>query len=246
MINKFLHALSNRNGPFIEPCFVGASSFTPKSLSEQERKLREKLMLHITNTDHYLKRYVSCVEAYPDIHALLNDSVTSYTSKDFSHYGVSIIGADFLDMTNAQGRYIDNQAQSIPVELTYEINYHDSTYVKLVCLESNRVWMAVYQLAGDPPGQIMRIEWPMDVPFDGPLRLTQVWLQGGQIKITVEPSSFPYAEMAQRVRSDSLLTQWLAAINAIDEFYNTRDVNRQVALACVVLALSNTSVYPVD
>lgn len=244
MTNKLLHALTNRNGPFQEPMFVGWPEFVPAVIQAPEQRLRELMMLHVTTTDYYVKAYLSCIEAYPDIKELADDTITSYVMTDFPPRGVEMSGGDFLSKANSIGYYNDVAAFSFPVVLTYRVSYLDSLNVKVEGVETGIVRVIPYTKSGTAPNETLRIEWPDDIPFHGPLSLSLTWLEGAMVEINVSPSAFPYALVAHRIQGNPWLMRLLIKNQFVDEYVSVPDPQRKVALAAMVLALSNTSVYP--
>lgn len=244
MINRLLHALSNRTGNFHEPMFASDPLFVPAVFNAEEQQLRALMLLHRSDTDYYLKAYLAAIEAYPDIKALADDVVTSYRLSDFPPRGVAISGGDFLSKENSVGYYTDVSSTNLPVNLTYWVNYFDSRLVTIVGKETGLVRRVNYILSGDAPHQTMRVEWPeAEVPFKGPLALTQHWVSGAMVEIQVEPSNFPYASVVARLQGNAYLMNLLVRNQLVDEFLAVPDDQRKMAIACVVLALANPSAY---
>lgn len=245
MINKLIHALSNRKGPFNTPAFVVDPDFKPTVITREEQKLRDLLFLNVTTTDYYLKAYLACLEAFPDIKALADDDVVSYKLSDFTPRGVEISGGELLSKANSVGYYRDLAPMELPVDLTWRLHYSDAHHIRVLALETGLVRNVSYTVSGTVPNQTLRINWPDDVPFDGPVSLQQVWGEGAAVEILVEPSAFPYQLLVDRLRSNGLLMRLLIDNKFVDEYTAFPDPQRRIALACICLALANPSVYPV-
>lgn len=145
MINKLIHALANRSGPFQDPMFVGDPDFKPAVIGVPEQKLRELMMLHITDTDYYLKAYLSVLEAFPDIKALANETSVSYDVSDTPPRGVEMDGAEFYSKINSVGYFSDQAPTSFPVALTYRFSYIDANNLKIAVDETGIVRIVTYQ-----------------------------------------------------------------------------------------------------
>ena len=244
MINKLLHALSNRAGPFAEPLFISDPGFQPATLPEPERKIREAMLLQVTDNDYYLKAYLAAIAAYPDIQLLADDSVVSYQMTDFPPQGVEVSGGDMTSNSNMVGFFTDPKPVELPVNLNWSISYLDTHYLMIQGRETGVVRRTTYQPSGTAPNQTLRIDWPSDVPFQGPINLSQVWELGATVIIQTTPSAFPYQQVVDRLRGNWWLMHLLAQQKFVDEYTTFPDAQRKVALACMALALSNPSVYP--
>lgn len=244
MINKLLRALSNRNQPFMTPAFaVSDPAFAPAILPVDLKSLRALMLLDVTTTDYYLKAYLAALNAYPDIQALANDPVVSYRMENFPPRGVSISGGDLFSSLDDPGAYLDNEAPTLPVALTYVIDYNSPAVVKISALETGKTSFPPFTLSGSPTPRTLRVHWPPGIPFTGLITLDQDWVEGARIEIQVTPSRFPFELITQRIRGNSWLVNTLAQHQAVDEYVATQDSQRKVALACLMIALSNPSVY---
>jgi hypothetical protein len=123
MINKFLHSLTNRRIISDDPMFASDPTFVPANLSADDLKLRSILCLDYTTSDYYLKNYVALADIYPDILSVLNDTVTSYQTKDFLPRGVRMQGATLLSNPGVSGFYSDLRPLSLPIGLSYSIDF---------------------------------------------------------------------------------------------------------------------------
>lgn len=244
MINKLLHALSNRTGPFEDPLFLSSPEFQPAEIKEPEQRLRTAMLLNVTGTDYYLKAYLSAIAAYPDIHLLTNDSPTSYQLSDFPPKGVEISGGDWTSNPNMVGLFTDPKPIGLPVDLNWSVEYLDDRYVTIRGNDTGVVRRTLFQASGADPNKTLRIDWPADVPFQGPINLQQTWSLGASVVIRTAPSAFPYQSIVDRLRGNWWLMHLLAKQEFIDEYTTFPDPQRKVALACVALALANPSVYP--
>lgn len=243
MINRFLHALRNRKGAFNEAMFAEDPNFVPAALSREANHLRQMLYLHVTSTDYYLKAFASAVAAYPDIELLLDDKVTSYRMSDMPPRGVEISGADFLSKQNLVGFFTDQASQTLPVGLTYLISYFEPGWITIRCVETGIIRRTTCLLTGSAPTQTMRVEWPDEFPFEGPLSLKQHWVPGSSIEILVEPSKFPYEALVARITGNAYLMRLLINAQLVDEFLSFPDYQRKIAIAATVLAMDNPSAY---
>jgi len=239
MINKILHALSNRK-KFQEYTFRPDPGFSPALLSDEDLELRQLLFLDVSDVDYYLKIYLGLLHAYPDVEANFQDDVRTYDVEDFGIQVVKIEGGDFLSAVSA-GFYTDPVANDLPVRLRYQIRYDLPEYVQLSNRESQIIRRVRYGLSSDR--KIMHVDWPDDFPFDGPLKIASPWASGSAINIQVEPRHFPYEVMVQRLSNNVYLMRLISEAGLVDEYINTRDDQRRVAIALAVVAANNPSVY---
>jgi hypothetical protein len=245
MQNKILHALSNRQGPFASEIFSRLTDFVPVHLNSEAVNLRRKLFLDVTDTDYYLKIYLSLLYSFPDISRQLSDRITTYCIEDFNPRGVEISGGELCSAPNIAAFFTDTPPTSLPVNLTYEVNYITTTYAQLKALESGLVQKIYHNATGTDPRKLLRFDWPENFPFSGPIRLSQPWQENACVRITVAPSKFPFQLLWNSIASDRYLNRLLLNAGLIDEFIGTVDVQEKIALALAVLALDNQSVFPV-
>src|SRR5580700_9293115 len=156
MKNKILHALSNRGGPFLTPLFSQTPEFVPTKPDNDELVFRAKLFLDLTNTDYYLKSYLALLHAFSDMERVLEDTITTYTIRDFMPRGVTIDGAEFLSAPNLVGRFTDALVTTIPVNLTYQLVFVSAGYLDIIAIETGLTRRTSYHLTGNSPNQIMR------------------------------------------------------------------------------------------
>lgn len=244
MHNKILHALSNRKGPFVTEIFSQLPDFVPANLSDGAKTLRRKLFLHLTDTDYYLKIYLSLLYSFRDIARQLNDRVTTYRVEDFNPRGVEISGGELCSSPNLIAFFTDAPVTSLPVNLTYDVVYVSTTYAELRALESGLVQRIYHNAVGTDPAKILRFEWPESFPFSGPIRLSQPWIPGASVRIVVAPSKFPFQLLWSSIASDIYLNKLLLDAGLIEEFVGTVDVQEKIALALAVIALDNKSAFP--
>lgn len=242
MRNKILHALSNRPGPFPNRLLGHQPEFQPARFSGAMNQLRDKLLLNAA-TDYYLMRYLCLLEAFPEIKQELADTVVTYRVWDFLPRGVEMDGAELLSASNVSGRYVEPEANPLPINLNYIIDYASDVYARITALESGLVRIAGVIVSGFSPQQWMRVEWPAEIPFTGPLLLQQPWVTGAQIRISVEPHRFPYDQMVERIKSDDQLNNLLVQHNLAGVFHAGVDPLEQLAIALLVVAQGNPSVY---
>jgi hypothetical protein len=244
MINKFLHALTNRKTLSTGLLFASDPGFVPMSLSPSAADLRTVLGLDNLTTDYYLHVYAALIEAYPDIKRELNDPVTTYSVYDFLPRGVVSNGAKLLSNGASSGVFTDPIITALPVPLTYIITFVSETLCQIQQIETGTVLQAPCQLSADPQNTWLRIAWPSGVPFLGVLSLTQPWVSGAVIKLKTTPSHFPYAATVAALLNNPYFSQILQTYQLSDTFQNTIDAQDQLALALAVIAASNLSVYP--
>jgi len=242
--NKLLHALSNRAGPFPTEQFSQSPTFVPKTLTPGESALRHKLFLDVVDTDYYLRVYLALLHSFPDVTIQFNDTVKTYQVEDFNARGVDVSGGDLVSAPNIKSFFTDAPVTSLPVNLTYTIGYIDHNALELRALETGLIQKVSYHSAGIDPNKILRFHWPRDFPFHGPLRLTQNWIPGASIQITVSPSNFPYRLLWKEIAGNMYLNKLLLDQNLFEAFNSTIDMQEKLMLALTVLASSNTSIFP--
>ncbi len=122
MQNKILHALSNRQGPFASEIFSRLTDFVPIHLNAEAVNLRRKLFLDVTDTDYYLKIYLSLLYSFPDISRQLNDRITTYCIEDFNPRGVEISGGELCSapsLFSMMTRGIANLSRDLLMSLSF-------------------------------------------------------------------------------------------------------------------------------
>ncbi len=213
-------------------------------LTPGEIALRHKLFLDVVDTDYYLRIYLALLHSFPDVTIQFKDSTKTYRVEDFNARGVDINGGDLVSAPNISAFFTDAQVTSLPVNLTYDLNYIDHNTLELRALENGLIQQVAYFMAGSDPNKILRLTWPDAFPFYGPVRLTQAWIPGANVRITVSPSNFPYLLLWKEIAGDMYLNTLLLNQNLFDAFHGTMDIQEKLMLALTVLAFSNTSVFP--
>lgn len=242
MRNKILHALANRTGPFREAIFGAQPEFVPAVFTDQLARLREKLYLHETGTDYYLTRYLSLLEAFPDLKSTLADESATYQVWELLPRGVQIEGGDLLS-SNIAGLYIEPENNLLPINLNYTIDCVNAALAKITAVEHGLTRLAPALASGDASRPWLRITWPSDIPFHGPLRLDQPWTAGTKITIKVEPCRFPYETLVRRIQADDALNELLIRAELLNEFHGSSDPLEKLAVALTLVAAANPSVY---
>ncbi len=241
MINRLLHALSNRS-VFSTPAFIPDPAFIPAQFNADTLALRQALLLDVDTTDYYLQVYLGLLEAYPDLKNLFQDFQTSYRLPEFLPRGVQIDGADLLSTPAIGGRFTDPPNERLPLALTWRLDCQDHNTCQISAVETSQVWLTDYQLVNMPSGQLLQLNWPAGVPFAGVLRLNQPWVLGSRIQILVSPSQFPYAVLVQRVRQVPSLSALLSRFNLTSAFAGSFEATEQLALILTALGLDNPAI----
>lgn len=243
MKNKILHGLSNRPGPFLTPIFSQDPDFTPAALTDDEKAFRAKTFLDRTDTDYYLKSYLSLLHGYRDVEEVCDDVITTYRISDFGPRGVVIEGGEFVSSPGNSGKFTDPPVTILPVDLRYRITCVSDSSLDVLALDTGIVRRCTYRLTGDVPNQVLYFDW-QDLPFDGPIQLNQIWAPGAQINITVEPSAFPYSVLWEIIRNDPWLFNKLLSYDLVNAIESSYDVAEKIAIALAVVVVSNPSVFP--
>lgn len=224
--------------------FNADPNFVSKEVPLDEQRLRTLLCLDQHDTDYYLRVYVSLLAAFPDIMNNIDDSGCTYSIVDFPPRGVTMDGGELMSQKGAFGYFTDLSPADIPVNLTYEVRYASETYVRIVEVELGGLQTIPVMITGTNPNKVLQVEWPEFTPFTGPIRLNQTWGAGAKVTIHVQPSGFPFTKVARKIAGDSHLMHLLANAKLVDEFTETQDHQRRVAIALMLLARENTAVYP--
>ena len=235
MKNKVLHALSNRPGPFHTEIFSSSPNFAPAILSASEKALRHKFRLDDESTDFYLKQYLALLHGFVDFDKQLQDRITTYRIEDFIPRGVRVDGADFLQSANTSGYFTDPLITTWPVNLNYLITYESNQFLWVDSLEDGIGQRTGYNFSDQDPHKVLRIDWPSNFPFTGPLRLNQNWISEASIKIEVEPSRLPWGILLKRVQDDPYVHRLLLNADLTGEFSNSVDPMEKVALVLMLL-----------
>lgn len=241
MMNELLHRLTNRTGPFSQDLFLADPSFTPKKEGSEERQFRKALMLDHTESDYYIKAYLSTISAYPDLAVQFDRNNQSYDLTDIEPRGVQIEGGDFYSRPpGVSGRFLDTPPDGLPIPLHYQVLYWDDSNVRIRQLDRQQQSIAGYTLSKEEPHQVMQCQWPDTMPFEGPIHLHQSWMSNALIDIWVEPSQFPYQEVITQLRRHRFLTTLLIRHNMVDAFYGSPEAEEQLAIVLTLLALENS------
>lgn len=241
MINKILHAVSNR-ALFYTPLFVPQPGFLAAVLSSDAQNLRTALLLNVLNTDYYLKIYLGLLEAYPDLKAQFNDWHTSYEVTDFLPRGVLVDGGDFLSAPNIAGTFTDPPNTTLPVNLTYLIDYQSANLCNVTLVEQGNSQLVSYQLFGKAPEQILSLDWPDTLPFVGQIKLTQNWTLNSRVQIFVEPSQFPYDLILASAERWPYLNTLLVSYGMNDAYAYSVETTEKLAIIITLLGLSNPAI----
>jgi hypothetical protein len=243
MINKFLHAITNRKALSTDPMFASDTNFAPALLDPQASAMRTALCLDYTGSDYYLRVYASVMNAFPDIQGQLNDFATTYAVTDFLPAGVFMDGARFVNNTTLQGRYLDLQPITLPVGLTYTIAFVSPGSCSIKQEETGIIVAASCRAMTDVRETVLHVDWPLGIPFYGPLSLDQAWVNDCTICIQTCPSGFPYRAALDALLRNSYFVTLLQNKGMMQAFRTTADVREQLAIALLLIAVSNPSVY---
>ena len=244
MINKFLHALTNRKTLSADPMFVSDPKFQPATLSAGDLALRKALCLDNTGTDYYLRAYASVLNLFPDLGDILSDTNRSYDVSDFLPLGVQSTGGRLVSNATSSGVYLDLKPITMPVPMIYNIDYDSPGQAVLSQPDIGAATNASVLATTDVNGTVLQMTWPDYWPFRGPVALAQAWTPGTRVQFIVEPSRFPYTAAVRAVTGISYFQHLLMSYQLATTFQNTPDVKEQLALILAVLAVSNASVYP--
>jgi len=244
MLNKFLHALTNRTSLSDNPLFVPDPTFIPANLPTAAIQLRQALGLDKFNTDYYLKASAAVLNLFPDIAATLQDSNTSYDVKDFCPNGVQSLGGNLVSNGLLNNSYTDIKPTALPAPLTYNIIYGGPGTVQLQQVETGGQTVTNVIVSHDSVGTLLQISWPADWPFTGAVRANQTWQAGAQITFIVEPSRFPYSAAVRAMQASAYFQSLLMKYNMQSVFQNAVDVKKKMALGLAVIAVANPAVYP--
>ena len=244
MINKFLHAITNRAAISADPMFVSDPRFQPAALSTGDLAMRAALQLNNTSTDYYLRAYASVMSLFPDLEAIIADDNRSYEPSDFLPAGVRSTGGSLLSNQTSSGSYLDLKPVTMPVPMTYVISYESPGTAKLTQPDIGNQLSTSVIVMTDVNGAIMQVQWPEYWPFRGPVALSQAWAPGAQVTFVVEPSRFPYTAAVRALAAIPYFQQLLVTYQLATTYQNTPDVKEKLALALAVIAVSNPAVYP--
>lgn len=240
MNNLILHLISNRPGPFQDPLLGSNPGFIPTIIPADEQVLRNELYLNKTETDYYLKVYLAVLNAYPDWKQQFGYNLAeSYKPEEIMPKGVCIQGGDLIAYAGGSGLYIGLPANILPVELHYQITWVSEYVCQIAGLETNILTNAVVAVTGNDPNKILRISWPGNIPFTGPLQLNQEWAEGAIVDIFVQPSQFPFPQLVANIQGNSYLQTLLSNYGIGAEFNQDMDSMEQIAMAVTALGLAN-------
>jgi len=231
MINRAIHILSNRPGPFDLFGLPVNPDFEPRLLRREQVAIRRLLLLD--RDDYYINALLAAMTAYPDVAQFVED-VTTFDPQYQRPFSVQMEGAEFLVDTNLQGRWLDTD-KDLPFNLTYTISYATSSLVTITGVDRGNVYTAKYTVSGTDPNKVLHIVWPDQLPFNGPLRLKQTWTTGALVSIKVRPQNFPYAALANRVLGNAYLTERLHQLLLQEEFRASEDPVEKAAMIAVAL-----------
>lgn len=244
MINRFLHALTNRKILSTSPVFLRDPDFSPAELSQNALRLREVLGLN-AETDYYIAAYAAMIESHPDLKDVLSDPATSYSIYDFLPRGVVSTGATLVSNGDVSGVFADPTPTTLPLVLNYRISFLAAAVCEILKVESKETLTVNCQVVADDQNTWLRIDWPSSVPFTGLLRMTQPWVAGAIVNLEVSPGQFPFSLMVSQIKQNPYFSTLLQQFQAQETFHNTANPQDQLVLALAVIARGNPAAYPV-
>ncbi len=242
MVNRVIHVLSNRQGPFDLLKVPANYDFTPRRLRAEQSLIRSAL--YLDQSDYYLAAILSALAAYPDIAAYIEANIQTYDPSRVRPDRIVIQGAEFLVDKNIAGRFLDND-HDLPLNLHYTLDYLTANTALLKGVERSQVATVKFTVSGQDPAKLLRVEWPESFPFSGPMRLSQTWAGGSRIEINVFPKDFPYTQFISKVANNPYLLERLSNLLLIEEFFASEDPVERTAMLAVALVTDDLESGPI-
>ena len=241
MINRVIHILSNRSGPFDLFDLPRNEAFVPRRLSSAQTLIRK--LLYLDKGDYYINALLAALQAYPDIANFIQDNVQSFDLTTRRPDPVHIEGGAFLVDKNLQGRWLDND-HKLPLNLTYTITFVSESLVTIRSEDRGEQVTVGATTIGTDPEKTLRVDWPSSVPFSGPIKLSQTWTTGSRLLIHVQPRNFPYDAYVARVKGNPYVNQQLHRLLLQEEFFSAEDAVERAAI--LALCLVTDDVEPIS
>lgn len=234
MINRTLHAITNRAGGFMTASLRAEPAFHPSTETPTTQRLRALLGVDRTEDDYHVFAILTAIEACPDIRAAFRDPVRSYAPHDYRPANPVYSGG--TPVADAAG---DPQcrlkANETPVPTGFFLQFTDPgcgtvrygrrTTVVPVTISEGRVYP----------------QWPEFMGFSGGVQMS--WEPGAVFSARARPVRFPYGVLAAALRADDAKNELLERHLLTAQFHRAPDEVRQVAVAALALGLSNSAVY---
>ncbi len=234
MINRTLHAITNRAQGFNTTTLIADPGFRAALETEVTRRLRAMLGLDITRDDYHVFAVLAAVASCPDIDESFQDPVRSYALGDYAPPAPRYSGG--LAVPDAKGApQCQLLPQDTPVPDRFTLTYVDQDF-GAVQYGSSRVIVPVAVL-----DNLVYPRWPLSLGFSGGVQMT--WGAGAQFTAQAYPFRFPYEVLAETLHQAPEKNALLEAHGLLDHFYLAPTAVKKVALVALALGLSNPAVY---
>ena len=227
-----IRILSNRPGPFTDLGVPADTSFTPLSLSPDEQELHTMLKLDFIQNDHYLIGHISALLSNPEI-AHFFQGATTYDLARLNPTGVISMGGHLLQSEGLVAYYTGQDSQ-LPLAFTYTIEYVSATSCLIKAVEKGLTLAATCAAIGD----VLRIDWPAQIPFSGPIVPDVAWAEGSLITFRVRPHNFPYSGFLELIKSNLAVPELLRNFQLVQEYALALDSVEKLSYVLIALYLS--------
>ena len=228
MINRNLHILTNKKGPFEFVQAAADPNFAPKKLSAEQVRFRKQLFLD--RHEFYAEMILCAMQAYPDINP---DTYPEFDYRQVPPTGVTVQGAEFLVEKNLLGQHI--QSSTFPFNFSYNVLLTLPSTARLSATESGLNVTTSFQASGVDPEKIIHIAWPAEFPFEGPMKMQQPLVTNAQITINVRPFKPPYSTLVTRAAGNSYLSERLGKMGLLEEYHTSEDPVEKTAIIGAVI-----------
>jgi len=226
--------LFNRGSNFQYSFIPELLGFVPVRVTPANMRVREQLSLAVPNNDYHEISYLSLLDRYPDIKALLAQPQDAFTVEDYIVPQNQLLGAK-LEVTELGTAGIQEAPRSLPVNLIYNVNFRDAGQVEVNSGSFNTVFN--YSSTGLESGQQrLAINFDDSVPLEGAVFVDK-WEEGDFFSFIYQPKSFPYDLAFDRVTAKRDYTELLAELDLEDEFLTK--FSKREKLAVIIIALIN-------
>lgn len=233
MINRTLHAITNRAGGFNTRALPLVSEFRPSEETQASAQLRALLGLDRKQDDYHVFAALAAVESHPEIQTAFQDEVCTYQINDyinptprFSHALVD----DALGVPRCALRPTE-----APVPASFSLGYVDTGFGVLTYGARREI------IPVDVVAPIVYPRWPAALGFNGGINIT--WEAGATFTGHAYPVNFPYDVMALRLREADCKNEFLLRHDLLNQFHQAPNAVKQVALTLLALGLSNPAAY---
>lgn len=237
-MNERLYSITNRDAGFSSEAFPSPTGFSPAQGDELADELRAELRLNSGDDDYFTIGILAAVRAFPVYYELLPERGTLvdlglYVRPKTQHEG-GILTSD----PGGPPRVL-RVCSSWPATFKAEVEYlaDDAATFRY----DNKTEVISCVKMGD---RRIAPAWPEDMGIRGRVDLHEDWTTNNVYRVIDYPVRFPYAALAEVLRSNSAAQSVLSREGLAGSFHGARSSTEKVALVAIALGRRNRQVYP--